>query len=138
MVTKPPTSTEIKCPQCSLPTVKPSTVLYGRDLPKQFFQLLRTDLIDCELMLIMGTSLTVYPSAKLPSLLKPEVPKVVIDMNRVGELEYENKPDSNIWLQGKCDSTSRSLIEACGWIEDFQSLLPDELTSANVSGEGKT
>ena len=33
----PDTSTAILCPSCHKPKVKPTTVLYGRNLPAQFF-----------------------------------------------------------------------------------------------------
>ena len=39
--------------------VKPDVVFFGEDLPHRFYSLRHTDLAQCDLLLIMGTSLEV-------------------------------------------------------------------------------
>lgn len=48
------------------PGVKPATVLYGRSLPEEFFTCLAQDKAVANVLLVMGTSLTVYPAVRVP------------------------------------------------------------------------
>ena len=47
--------------------VKPATVLYGSNLPKEFFERSKTDLPVIDLFIVAGTSLTVFPAAGIVS-----------------------------------------------------------------------
>ena len=52
------------CPKCKAPC-KPKIVFYGESLPKRFFDCIN-DISDIDLIIIMGTSLKVYPFAGIP------------------------------------------------------------------------
>ena len=45
--------------------VKPDIVFFGESLPKRFFECAERDFKKCDLLIIMGTSLAVYPFAGL-------------------------------------------------------------------------
>ena len=74
----PKSSTCIICPGCSKPLVKPSTVLYGRKLPAAFEKNASKDAQAASLVIVAGTSLTVFPAASLPDLA-PSATRVVIN-----------------------------------------------------------
>lgn len=52
------------CEECS-GLVKPDIVFFRENLPTRFFQLMQSDFPKCDLLLILGTSLTVQPFAML-------------------------------------------------------------------------
>lgn len=65
----PERSTPIPCLHCGKPGVKPATVLYGRPLPEEFNTAMRKELPKTDLLIVAGTSLTVYPAALVPSMV---------------------------------------------------------------------
>lgn len=68
------TGKECKCSKSSL--VKPSITFYGESIDNEFeaFQLVK----EADLILILGTSLTVYPVAELPNYRKKDTPIILI------------------------------------------------------------
>jgi len=52
------------CDRCNSP-VKPDIVFFGENLPERFSRLASIDMKKCDLLIIMGTSLTVHPFAGL-------------------------------------------------------------------------
>jgi NAD-dependent histone deacetylase SIR2 len=67
----------------------------------------------------MGTSLTVHPFAQLPSLARREVPRLLINLERVGDLG--SRPNDVVKL-GDCDTIVKELCEELGWIEELNRL----------------
>ncbi|KEG11227.1 putative silent information regulator 2 [Trypanosoma grayi] len=70
------------CTQCG-GVVKPDVVLFGEKLPVSFFQAYE-DIMETDLLLIMGTSLQVHPFAELAFKVRPDVPRVLFNLERVG------------------------------------------------------
>ena len=54
-----------KCPNCSR-VLKPAITFFGENLPINALRDAETEAQDADLMLVLGTSLTVYPAAGLP------------------------------------------------------------------------
>ncbi len=52
------------CTECNS-VVKPDIVFFGENLPQKFFQHVHSDFKECDLLIIMGTSLMVQPFAGL-------------------------------------------------------------------------
>ncbi|MBP2639860.1 MAG: Sir2 [Firmicutes bacterium] len=52
---------------CCKATLRPSVVVFGDSLPMEYHQFLRDELGKVDFLLVMGTSLEVYPVADLPS-----------------------------------------------------------------------
>lgn len=50
---------------CTEGLVKPDIVFFGESLPARFFQYMPTDFSKADLLIVMGTSLTVQPFASL-------------------------------------------------------------------------
>ena len=45
--------------------IKPDIVFFGENLPVRFFQGMQSDLPECDLLVVMGSSLVVHPFASL-------------------------------------------------------------------------
>ena len=54
-----------KCPQCGH-VLKPNAILFGEQLPAQALIAARREARQCDLMIVAGSSLEVYPAADLP------------------------------------------------------------------------
>ena len=66
--------------------IKPDIVFFGEGLPKDFFSRL-SDLDRCDLLLVMGTSLQVQPFASVVNRVRGDCPRVLINLESVGELD---------------------------------------------------
>lgn len=69
-----------------------------------------------DLMIIMGTSLTVHPFASLPSLAPPSIPRVLINLERVGGI---GSRVNDVVLLGECDAVIRELCAELGWEDEL-------------------
>jgi NAD-dependent histone deacetylase SIR2 len=67
----------------------------------------------------MGTSLTVQPFASLPSFVREQIPRVLINLERVGSLG--SRPD-DVLLLGDCDAGVRKFADALGWLDELEEL----------------
>lgn len=98
--------------------VKPDIVFFGEPLSSAFFR--NTDIpLKADLVLVIGTRLTVYPFAGLPDMFKEGTPRVLFNMERVGRVG--SKPDDVVKL-GSCDDGIRALSDALGWREELEQL----------------
>ncbi|KAF7561382.1 hypothetical protein G7046_g2764 [Stylonectria norvegica] len=101
--------------------VKPDIVFFGESLPKAFDNNAhQTGLAD--LVLIIGTSLSVYPFAGLPEMAAPGKPRVLFNMEKVGQLGQ--RADDVIQL-GSCDDGIRKLADDLGWRDELEQLWRD-------------
>ena len=121
----PKQSTEIICPACNRPLVKPNTVLYGRSLPPEFYAAVEDAFPRgggyVDVLFVVGTSLTVQPAASVPRLATMSM-RVVVNMEIVGESVFDfSKGSRDMLLRGECDSIFVDLAIACGWLDDLAS-----------------
>lgn len=65
--------------------IKPDIVFFGENLPDKFYRHSGSDLKQCDLVIIMGTSLEVQPFASLPSQANKNCVRLLINMEKVGE-----------------------------------------------------
>jgi NAD-dependent SIR2 family protein deacetylase len=118
----PKTSTNILCKSCERPGVKPNTVMYGRSMPQKFFECLSADFPEgVDLVLVAGTSLTVYPACEVVNYPKSGTPRLVINMEKVGQelgLNYDSSGNDAI-IEGPCDSGFIFLAKELGWFDDL-------------------
>ncbi|KID85195.1 NAD-dependent deacetylase sirtuin-2 [Metarhizium guizhouense ARSEF 977] len=97
-------------------TVKPDIVFFGEMLPPAFGE--RAGHAGAaDLLLVMGTSLTVHPFAGLPELAAEGRPRVLLNLERVGRLG--TRPDDVVEL-GECDEGIRKLADALGWRDELE------------------
>ena len=126
-------------PHCQVPQcnglVKPDIVFFGEGLPSKFFDhhlLPQT----ADLCIVMGTSLTVQPFASLPGFCSRETPRLLINMERVGDLG--SRLDDVLLLED-CDTGVRRLATAMAWQDELEALwasIKPELAKPNVTENG--
>lgn len=104
-------------PQCN-GLVKPDIVFFGEQLPEEFHRN-RSLPSSADLVIVMGTSLTVQPFASLPGFCSEGVPRILMNLERVGNLG--SRPD-DVLLLGDCDAGVRRLATALGWEDDLKTL----------------
>ncbi|SPN99987.1 related to NAD-dependent histone deacetylase [Cephalotrichum gorgonifer] len=106
-----------KCLRCK-GLVKPDIVFFGQGLPMEF-SLNSFRLTEADLVLIIGTSLSVYPFAALPELCLPRTPRVLFNLEKVGNLG--SRADDVLELGG-CDNGIRKLAQKIGWLDELNDL----------------
>jgi len=120
----PAESKPILCQQCHRPLVKPTTVLFGRNLPQEFFVRLQQDLPQLDLLLVMGTSLVVAPANSLVTHADDRTVRVVVNREPVGvELGMDfNHPgrSRDFFAQGDCEDVMLELMKELGWVDDLK------------------
>jgi NAD-dependent histone deacetylase SIR2 len=72
-----------RCETCG-GIAKPDVVFFGEGLPEKFFQVFAEDAKAADLLIVIGTSLKVYPFASLASRVWTGVPRVLINNMRAG------------------------------------------------------
>lgn len=96
--------------------VKPDIVFFGESLPKEFDRkAFRVGIAD--LVLVIGTSLSVYPFAALPEQAQEGKPRVLFNLERVGNMG--SRADDVMQL-GDCDAGIRKLADALGWRQELE------------------
>ena len=110
--------------------VKPDIVFFGESLPERFFSCLQSDFSKCDLLIIIGTSLTVQPFASLIERVGEDCPRLLINMEKSGTgsggLMFD-KPANyrDVALLGDCDSGCRKLADKLGWTKDLDDVMAD-------------
>ncbi|KAF8956510.1 DHS-like NAD/FAD-binding domain-containing protein [Flammula alnicola] len=103
-----------KCEVCG-GYVKPDIVFFGEDLPPNFIHSI-PNLRKADLLIVMGTSLTVHPFASLAGMVDDSCPRVLINLDLVGD--FGSRADDVILL-GKCDDIVKDLCKELGWEEEL-------------------
>ncbi|EAX85753.1 transcriptional regulator, Sir2 family protein [Trichomonas vaginalis G3] len=137
----------VHCRECKEGVIKPDVVFYGEDLPQRFHHLSENDFSTANLLIIMGTSLTVSPCCMLPGYCPPNCVRVLInnepagkcpeaikvDKNGVGHNKYEKEEPHlltyncetntrDIFLKGDLQEICEKLINALGWNNEYLKL----------------
>ncbi|CAE6526566.1 unnamed protein product [Rhizoctonia solani] len=109
----------VNVPRCKDPSceglVKPDIVFFGESLPEKFHNSLHT-LPFADLALVIGTSLTVHPFARLPEMVSDRCPRALLNMEVAGHFE---RADDVVHL-APCDDAVRELCDLLGWREDLE------------------
>lgn len=118
--------------------VKPDIVFFGENLPERFFKCMNSDFKKCDLLIIMGTSLAVQPFASLLNQVTDECPRLLINMEKVGQasgmslasfivgdgLRFDQEGNyRDVALIGSCDDGCNMLAEKLGWSQDLKKLV---------------
>lgn len=98
--------------------VKPDIVFFGEPLPSDFYEK-RFALQTADLIIVMGTSLSVAPFSLLPDMVPESVPRVLINKEQVGN--FGCRPD-DVMILGDCDEGVRKLADALGWRDELEAL----------------
>mmetsp|Transcript_18116 Transcript_18116/g.20900 ORF Transcript_18116/g.20900 Transcript_18116/m.20900 type:complete len:387 (+) Transcript_18116:101-1261(+) len=109
------------CPSCGS-YVKPDIVFFGEELPGRFQQLIERDLYDCDLLLVLGTSLMVNPVAEIPTWVRKDCSRMLLNRELVGDFYSSNNVNRDAFMKGDCDDSVRRLCQLAGWDKDLEQL----------------
>ena len=77
---------DVVSPRCSCGgVVKTDIVFFGENLPRRFFETLAADTARADLLIVVGTSLKVFPVAAIPRLVPQLTPRLLINLQAVDE-----------------------------------------------------
>jgi len=115
---------------------KPDIVFFGENLPEGFHIGLERDFPNCDLLLVLGTSLAVAPFNQLIAEVPKACARVLVNRQVAGlarplneecakvrgGFRFESKHSRDLFLPGDCDAVLRELCERLGWSERFRRL----------------
>lgn len=125
-------------PGCEDNIVKPDIVFFGESLPKRFGELVHDDFKECDLLLIMGTSLVVQPFASLMNRTQHHCPRMYINLEKTGSgpsnpismlmfgggFKFDDEDNyRDVFWQGTCDDGCLLMAEKLGWKEELQEIV---------------
>jgi NAD-dependent deacetylase len=95
------------CPRCQ-GLLKPDVVFFGESLPEDTLQEATWQARNCDLMLVIGSSLVVYPAAYLPMYAKDAGAKLVI----INKSETPFDSEADILIQEAAGKVMKSILES--------------------------
>eukprot|EP00931_Biecheleriopsis_adriatica_P054444 TRINITY_DN32038_c0_g1_i1.p1 TRINITY_DN32038_c0_g1~~TRINITY_DN32038_c0_g1_i1.p1 ORF type:complete len:1263 (-),score=281.51 TRINITY_DN32038_c0_g1_i1:128-3916(-) len=109
-----------RCRSCKS-LIRPDIVFFGEDLPQRFRDLAMQDLRQADLVLVIGTSLSVQPFASLVHEAKRGCPRLIMNLSVPGALKARpwkkimSGPQTDAFLLGKCDQGVEWFSRQLGW-----------------------
>ncbi|XP_050531270.1 NAD-dependent protein deacetylase sirtuin-1-like [Daktulosphaira vitifoliae] len=95
-----------RCPICvdSGGIMKPDIVFFGEGLPDSFHKAIEEDKNNCDLLIVIGSSLKVRPVARIPSMLNKHVPQILINRERLPHMNFDVEllGDSDVIVDHLC------------------------------------
>ncbi|XP_036412184.1 NAD-dependent protein deacetylase sirtuin-2 [Colossoma macropomum] len=128
-----------KCEACNN-LVKPDIVFFGENLPARFFSSMKQDFPNCDLLIIMGTSLQVQPFASLVSRVPNSCPRLLINLEKTGQSDFpsgllgfgggmdfdSDKAYRDVAHLSTCDDGCLALADLLGWKAELEELVKRE------------
>jgi len=121
----PSKSSNIFCDKCQEPTLKPATVLFGGNLPEDFYDYTVKDLPTIDLLIIAGTSLVVSPANSIVYNIPDSAIRLIVNNEAVGEflgIEYGPHTTRDVFVRGTCEEIFLDLMLLLGWKNDLLEL----------------
>lgn len=101
--------------------VKPDITFFGEALPAKFFDQL-DDFSECDVLLVLGTSLKVHPFASLIGLVDGGVPRALLNLEPVGVHDGGfdfGEETRDLFCGGRVDDVVVELAKECGWLDEL-------------------
>lgn len=99
--------------------IKPDIIFFGEKLPADFFK--KSFLLEkADLVIVMGTSLVVYPFANLLSLINKNIPIVLI--NREDSYSKGEKHDNYLFIGGDLDENVEIIVKELKMEEIYENI----------------
>ncbi|XP_077994406.1 uncharacterized protein LOC144448127 [Glandiceps talaboti] len=128
-----------KIPRCKAPyctgTVKPDIVFFGEDLPRRFYYYLK-DFPQCDLLIVMGTSLEVYPFAGIVDSTRSYIPRLLINRQSVGPFASRTRFNDATEI-GDIVEGVKKLARVLGWKKGMEDLI-QECESKYEESQGRS
>jgi len=96
-----------ECPACG-GVVKTATISFGQSMPELEMERATRATLGCDLFVVIGSSLVVYPAAGFPLMAKRQGAKLIILNREVTEQE----PYADLALHGEIGPTMRAAVNA--------------------------
>ncbi|KAF7233803.1 hypothetical protein EG68_11041 [Paragonimus skrjabini miyazakii] len=109
-----------KCPECHN-VIKPDIVFFGENLPDSFWKY-KTDVLNADLVFVMGTSLEVHPFAGVAEEVPDSVPRVLFNRDLVGSFRYQKRHQDLIIL-GPISNSIIQLARLLNWDDELEELM---------------
>ncbi|XP_067671872.1 NAD-dependent protein deacetylase sirtuin-1-like [Haliotis asinina] len=101
-----------RCPVCPadspMSILKPDIVFFGESLPDEFHRQMAEDKDECDLLIVIGSSLKVRPVALIPNSLPSSVPQILINREPLSHMNFD------VELLGDCDCIISELCKRLG------------------------
>ncbi|GFO26832.1 NAD-dependent protein deacetylase sirtuin-3-like [Plakobranchus ocellatus] len=101
--------------------VKPDIVFFGEELPKRFYFYLK-DMLQTDLVIVMGTSLEVQPFAGIIDTVRWSVPRLLFNRNAVGPFKHGKRAKDFI-SEGDLIECLQDFVNLSGMKEDMVDLI---------------
>nr|QSL97062.1 sirtuin 2 [Simocephalus vetulus] len=92
----------------SQPIMKPDIVFFGEGMPDEFHRAMAFDKEECDLIIVIGSSLKVRPVALIPCALPNHVPQILINREPLRHMVFD------VELLGDCDIIVNQLCHLLG------------------------
>uniref|UniRef100_A0A7S4SB83 Deacetylase sirtuin-type domain-containing protein n=2 Tax=Alexandrium monilatum TaxID=311494 RepID=A0A7S4SB83_9DINO len=120
----PDESSPIPCPACEgRGAVRPTVVLFGEPVDPAFRPVFRDELPKADLLIVIGTSVSVAPAGKAPAQVGPSCVRLVVNDRRVGEnagLCFDPPAAArDVMAQGDIDRVFVELAAKLGWLPEL-------------------
>ncbi|THD19435.1 NAD-dependent protein deacetylase sirtuin-3 mitochondrial [Fasciola hepatica] len=109
-----------KCLKCNN-VVKPDIVFFGENLPERFWQH-KSDMMQTDLVFVMGTSLEVHPFAGVADVVSKDVPRVLFNRDLVGTFRFGIRP-LDFAVLGEITQSVEKLAAELDWKPDLDNLI---------------
>ncbi len=99
------------CTSCNKGRVRPNVILFGEQLDTKLLQFHRKDFKQCDLLLIMGTSLQVYPFASFIDLVPTSCYRVLVNKQLVAPFDQKTtKRPRDFAILQDCDTVVQQIM----------------------------
>lgn len=88
-----------------MPVMKPDIVFFGEGLSDEFHTSMTVDKDQCDLLIVIGSSLKVRPVALIPNSIPENIPQILINREPLNHLNFD------VELLGDCDVIIKHLCE---------------------------
>jgi len=112
-------SNSFVAPRCSCGALlRPDIVFFGEPLPADFENNSGQDMHNCDLLIVIGTALNVYPVAGLVNRAQVLTPRLLINREPVGvwrSCEHNEENYRDVMWKGECDDGADKLLQLLEW-----------------------
>ncbi|XP_046579138.1 NAD-dependent deacetylase sir2A-like isoform X2 [Haliotis rubra] len=113
-----------RCKRTACPgIVKPDIVFFGEELPKRFYYYLK-DMLQTDMVLVMGTSLEVQPFAGIIDNVRWNIPRILFNRNAVGPFRH-NKRGKDIVAEGDLLEVMQKFAGMMNWKPEMADLITE-------------
>eukprot|EP00106_Octopus_bimaculoides_P020205 XP_014787647.1 PREDICTED: NAD-dependent protein deacetylase sirtuin-1-like [Octopus bimaculoides] len=129
------------CPlECTSAIMKPDIVFFGENLPEHFHHQMAEDKEQCDLLIVIGSSMKVRPVALIPNYIPAHVPQILINREPLKHMTFDVEllGDGDIIVNDLCKRLGEGWKEAfCDSGPSFTQIRKDQLETPSLKPELK-